>query len=80
MTIPRMVRKEQLMSTEWLMSVRDIEIAADVEREIEENKSDGGSSGRPLRINYATGLVIENVKPLLEASEDVQQDIASASS
>ena len=57
------------MSTEWLMSVRDTEIAADIEQAIESER-DAGGSGSLLRINYATGLV-EHVEPA-HASDAVQ--------
>jgi hypothetical protein len=67
------------MSTEWIMSLRDTEIAADIEREIERIGRDDGRSGN-LRINYATGLVIEDAGPVAEASEVVQQATASANS
>jgi hypothetical protein len=50
------------MSTEWLMSLRDTEIAADIEHVIEIERSDG-SPGSLRRINYATGLVDEDAKP-----------------
>ena len=67
------------MSTEWIMSLRDTEIAADIEREIERIGHDDGRSGN-LRINYATGLVIEDAGPVAEASEAVRQATASANS
>jgi hypothetical protein len=57
------------MSTEWLMSVRDTEIAADIEQAIESEREAGGS-GSLVRINYATGLV-EHVEPA-PASNAVQ--------
>jgi hypothetical protein len=58
------------MATEWLMNVRDTEIAADIEREIEIERS-GGSPGSLRRMNYATGLFDEDDKPA-EASDAVQ--------
>ncbi len=61
------------MSTEWLMSLRDTEFAADLKREIERLERDSGRSGRLLRINYATGLAIEDLEPVAEASDAVQQ-------
>jgi hypothetical protein len=67
------------MSTEWIMSSRDTEIAADIEREIERIGRDDGRSGN-LRINYATGLVIEDAGPVAEASEAAQPATASANS
>lgn len=57
------------MSTEWLMSVRDTEVAADIEQAIESEREAGGS-GSLVRINYATGLV-EHVEPA-HASDAVQ--------
>jgi hypothetical protein len=57
------------MSTEWLMSVRDTEIAGDIEQAIESEREAGGS-GSLVRINYATGLV-EHVEPA-NASDAVQ--------
>jgi hypothetical protein len=61
------------MSTEWLMSSRDIEVAADIERQIGRNKRDGGSSGRRFHMNYATGLAVEDFGPVAEASLPVKQ-------
>ena len=61
------------MSTEWLMSSRDIEVAADIERQIGRNKRDGGGSGRRFRMNYATGLAIEDFEPVDEANRVAKQ-------
>jgi hypothetical protein len=61
------------MSTEWLMSLRDIEVAADIARQIGRNKRDAGGSGRRFRMNYATGLAIEDFEPVAEASLPVKQ-------
>jgi hypothetical protein len=61
------------MSTEWLMSLRDIEVAADIERQIGRNKRDGGGSGRRIRMNYATGLAIEDFEPVAEVSPPAKQ-------
>ena len=56
------------MSAEWLMSSRDTEVAADIERQIVRNKRDGGGAGRRFRMNYATGLALRTLTPLLRAT------------
>jgi hypothetical protein len=61
------------VSTEWLTSLHDTEVAADIERQIGRNKRDGGGSGRRFRMNYATGLAIEDSEPVAEASRPVEQ-------
>jgi hypothetical protein len=72
-TIPKKVGKEHLMSAEWLMSSRDTEVAADIERQIVRNKRDGGGSGRRFRMNYATGLAIEDFDPVVEGNPATRQ-------
>ena len=61
------------MSAEWLMSSRDTEIAADIERQIGLNKRDRGGSGRRFRMNYATGLAVEDFEPVAEAKPVAKQ-------
>jgi hypothetical protein len=61
------------MSTEWLISLRDIEVAADIKRQIGRNKREGGGSGRRFRMNYATGLPIEDFEPVAEDSTPAKQ-------
>jgi hypothetical protein len=69
----RKVGKEHLMSAEWLMSSRDTEVAADIERQIVRNRRDRGGSGRRFRMNYATGLAIEDFEPVAEANPVAKQ-------
>jgi hypothetical protein len=72
-TIPKKVGKEHLMSAEWLISSRDTEVVADIERQIGRNKRDGGGSGRRFRMNYATGLAIEDLDPIAEGNPAAKQ-------
>jgi hypothetical protein len=52
------------------MNVRDTEIAAEIERVIEIERS-GGSPGSLRRMNYSTGLFDEDAKPA-EGSDAAQ--------
>ena len=66
------------MSTEWLVNPRDIQIAADIEREIARVERPGGRVGGRFRINYATGLPLGEVESVAGPSDAVEQpdDIA----
>jgi hypothetical protein len=59
------------MSTEWLISPHDIEIAADIEREIARIDRPGGRIGgrSRTRIDYATGLPLRDVESVAGASD-----------
>jgi hypothetical protein len=59
------------MSTEWLISPHDIEIAADTEREVARIERAGRIGGRP-RIDYATGLPLRDVESVAQASDAVE--------
>jgi hypothetical protein len=61
------------MSTEWLLSAHDIEIAADIEREIARIERPGGRIGCRFRIDYATGLPLRDVEPVAGPSDAVGQ-------
>jgi hypothetical protein len=61
------------MSTEWLISPHDIEIAADIEREIARIERPGGRIGGRFRIDYATGLPLRVVESVAGASDVVEQ-------
>lgn len=61
------------MSTEWLISPHDIEIAADIEREIARIDRPSGRIGGRSRIDYATGLPLRDVEPVAGASDAVAQ-------
>jgi hypothetical protein len=52
------------MSTEWLNNPHDLEIAADLEREIARIERLDGRIGGPFRINYATGLPLRDPEPV----------------
>jgi hypothetical protein len=61
------------MSTEWLISPHDVEIAADIEREIARMERSSGTIGGRFRIDYATGLPLRDVGPVAGASDAVEQ-------
>jgi hypothetical protein len=61
------------MSTEWLLSTHDIGIAADIERQIARIERRGGRIGGRFRIDYATGLPLRDVEPVVGASNAVEQ-------
>jgi hypothetical protein len=61
------------MSTEWLTSAYDIEIAADIEREIARIERPDGRIGGRFGMDYATGLPLRDVEPVAEPSDAVGQ-------
>ena len=61
------------MSTEWLLNTHDIEIAADIEREIARIERPGRRIGGRFRIDYATGLPLRDVEPVAGSNGAVQQ-------
>jgi hypothetical protein len=61
------------MSTEWLLNTHDIEIAADIEREIARIERPGGRIRGRFRIDYATGLPLRDVGPAAGPSDAVGQ-------
>jgi ABC-type taurine transport system ATPase subunit len=61
------------MSTEWLLTTHDIEIAADIEREIARMERPDGRIGDRFGIDYATGLPLRDVEPVAGPNDAVQQ-------
>jgi hypothetical protein len=61
------------MSTEWLLNTHDIEVAADIEREIARIERPGGRIGGRFGIDYATGLPLRDVEPVAGPGDAVGQ-------
>jgi hypothetical protein len=65
------------MSTEWLVNPRDIQIAADIEREIARVERPGGRIGGRFPIDYATGLPPREVESAAGPSDAGEQPTTS---
>jgi hypothetical protein len=61
------------MSTEWLINPHDVEIAADIEREIARIERSGGRIGGRIPIDYATGLPLRDAEPVAGVSDAMAQ-------
>jgi hypothetical protein len=72
---PRRLDREggKIMSTEWLISPHDIEIAAEIEREIARIERPGGRIGGRFGLDYATGLPLRDIESIVEAGDAAEQ-------